>query len=135
MRAILCDNDIEGYFGFLVELLDGPELRELWQSLDLHAWRLRDVGLSAHAPDREIWEFCQGEECVLITGNRNREDEESLEQTIRDSATATSLPVLTIGSIDRFRRDADYREAVAWQLLEFLTEIDRYRGTGRQFLP
>jgi predicted nuclease of predicted toxin-antitoxin system len=135
MRAILSDHDIEGHFELLVKVLTSPELREVWDWLDLEAWRLRDVGLTEHSPDREIWEWCQREECVLITGNRNKENEESLEQTLRDSVTRTSLPVLTIGNLDRFRTEAQYREAVAWRLLDYLLDIDRYCGTGRQFLP
>jgi hypothetical protein len=135
MRAILSDHDIEGYFEILVGLLNGPDLGELWQSLHLDVLRLRDVGLADDSPDREIWTVCQAEQCVLITANRNLEDEDSLEQTLRDSVTENSLPVMTIASMDRFEEDPSYRVAVAWRLVECLMEMDRYRGTGRQFLP
>lgn len=135
MRAILSDHDIEGQFSALVDLLNGPELYELWHFLDLEALQLRDVGLADDTPDRVIWSVCQSEQCVLITANRNLDEEDSLEQTLRDSSTSTSLPVMTISSMKRFQEDPSYRSAVAWRLIEYLMDIERHRGAGRLFVP
>jgi hypothetical protein len=49
--------------------------------------------------------------------------------------TPHSLPVFTLANDQRVLRDRLYAEAVADRLIEFLFDIDSYRGTGRQYLP
>ena len=46
-----------------------------------------------------------------------------------------SLPVFTLANEQRVLRDRLYAEAVADRLLEFLFDIDSYRGTGRLYVP
>ena len=46
----------------------------------------------------------------------------------------TSLPVLTIGSLDRFS-DREYREQCAVRLVDILLDLENYRGVGRIFIP
>jgi hypothetical protein len=72
---------------------------------------------------------------ILITGNRNAKEPDSLEVTIQLRNTAESLPVLTLASVERIRRDRVYAEAVADKLLDYLFSIDDFRGAGRLFLP
>jgi hypothetical protein len=38
---------------------------------------------------------------ILITANRSMKGKDSLEQVMREENTPTSLPVITIGNIDR----------------------------------
>ena len=49
---------------------------------------------------------------ILLTSNRRRREEDSLEQTLREENTATSLPVLTIGNAERMI-ERRYRERCA----------------------
>jgi hypothetical protein len=72
---------------------------------------------------------------ILITGNRNAEGPDSLEVTLRMCNTAESLPVFTIADVDRVLNSKDYAERVVARLIDYLLEIDRYRGTGRLYLP
>ena len=71
---------------------------------------------------------------VLLTHNRNMKGDDSLEQTIREDNTPTSLPAVTIGRIDRIRERA-YRERCAVRLIEIGLDIENYLGTGRIFIP
>jgi hypothetical protein len=71
---------------------------------------------------------------LLLTVNRNMREPDSLEQTIREENTATSLPVITIGSPDRLD-EKSYREACAVRLVEIVLDLEDYRGTGRIYIP
>jgi hypothetical protein len=55
-----------------------------------------------YSSDRVVWQFAQTNQMILITANRNMKGDDSLEQTIREDNTPTSLPILTIGNPDRF---------------------------------
>ena len=93
-----------------------------------------DVGLAIDSSDREIWRFVQANQLILLTANRNMDDEDSLEQTIREENTATSLPVLTIGKVEHLEERV-YREQCAEKLLEIVLYLDNYLGTARMFIP
>ncbi len=71
---------------------------------------------------------------LLLTDNRSMKEQDSLEQTIREENTPTSLPVLTIGSVDRLDERV-YRERCVERLLEIGLNLDDYLGTGRIFIP
>ena len=71
---------------------------------------------------------------ILLTANRPMKGIDSLEQTIREENTSTSLPVLTIGTLDRFS-DRKYREQCAVCLVDILLDLENYRGVGRIFIP
>ena len=71
---------------------------------------------------------------ILLTSNRNMKDADSLEQTLREENTPASLPVLTIGNVDRLNTKM-YRERCAAQLLEVVVYWENYLGTGRKFIP
>jgi len=60
--------------------------------------------------------------------------EDSLERTIREENAPTSLPVLTIGRIERLR-ERSYREQCAVRLVEIGLEVEKYLGTGRIYIP
>jgi hypothetical protein len=62
------------------------------------------------------------------------QSEDSLEQVMREENTENSLPVITIGNLDRLS-EADYRERCAERLIEIVVDIDNYKGTGRLFIP
>src|SRR5262249_50300937 len=92
------------------------------------------AGLAIESSDREVWRFAQERGMLLLTDNRNMEDEDSLERTIRDQNIPTSLPVLTIGRLDRIS-DREYRERCALRLFEVALDLDQYLGRGRIYLP
>jgi len=131
MITLLADHDIEGH----ALLLWGTLAAEGW--LDLTPMRLVrfvEVGLSYSSSDREVWRFAQAQAMFLLTNNRNMESADSLEQTIRQENTPTSLPVITIGRIERMAERL-YREDCAAKLLEIVLYPANHLGVGRQLNP
>jgi len=131
MMTILADHNIEGD----AERLWGTLASRGW--LDLLSIRLvtfEEVGLSFESSDREVWRFAQANRMILLTENRNMKGQDSLEQTIREENTIVSLPVLTIGSLDRLK-EKTYRERCADRLVEVVIYLENYLGTGRNFIP
>jgi predicted nuclease of predicted toxin-antitoxin system len=131
MSTILIDHDIEGQ----AMLLWAQISSEGWPDLfSLRFVRFTDVGLPYASSDREVWRFAQQNDMILLTGNRNMKDEDSLEKTIRDENMPTSLPVLTVGNVDRMVQK-EYRDRCESRLLEIVLYLDNYRGAGRIFIP
>jgi len=97
----------------------------------------KDVGLSDDADDETVWQFCQKHKYLLITGNRRTVDGHiSLEITIRRLRQETSLPVLTIGNLDRTLHDRSYCEQCAQRLAEIVFDLEeKYLGVTRLYLP
>jgi hypothetical protein len=135
VRGILGDADSTGQFRALLTILRNEPFVEFWEWLEIDALELADVGLPPSAPDALVWQVCQAKQVVLITSNRNALGSESLEATIRTAGTASDLPVLTISDPKRMSHDRDYALAVAERVLDYLLEIDRFRGTGRLYVP
>jgi len=102
--------------------------------LDIPMLTFTDVGLSVDSSDRVVWRFAQEKQLILLTGNRNKDGVASLEQTIRDENTPDSLPVITIGIVDRLVERA-YRELCAERLVEIILNIENYLGAGRIYIP
>lgn len=131
MLTILVDHNIEGQAVLLWGTLSATGWLEL---LPLRLVTLAQVGLPYDSSDREIWRFAQDNGMILLTANRRMDGEDSLEQTIREENTVTSLPVLTIGNPERMV-ERTYRERCAIQLLEVGLDLDNYLGAGRVFIP
>lgn len=93
-----------------------------------------DVGLPINSSDRSVWRFAQEKQLILLTGNRNSEGEDSLEQTIRNENTPSSLPVVTVSMVSRMEERA-YREQCAERLVEIVLNIENYLGIGRVYIP
>ncbi len=131
MNTILVDQDIEGQ----VLILWGSLAAEGWLELcSLQLVTFARVGLPVDSSDRTVWRFAQTHGMMLLTHNRNMNDEDSLEHTIREENTPTSLPVITIGRVERLR-ERSYRERCVVRLVEIGLEIEQYLGTGRIFIP
>ncbi|MEZ4862339.1 MAG: hypothetical protein R3C14_13570 [Caldilineaceae bacterium] len=131
MITVLSDHDIEGK----VFLLWGTVAATGWlEMLPLRLVRFRDVDLPADSTDRTVWRFAQANGMILLTNNHNMEGVDSLEQTIREENTPTSLPVLTIGDFGRITERV-YREKCAARLVEIMVYLDDYLGVGRMFIP
>jgi len=127
----LSDHDIEGY----TQLLWGTLASVGWLELvNLEFTTFHEIGLPLDISDREVWRFAQTNNMILITNNRNMKDVDSLEQTLRDENRPNSLPVLTIGNLDRLAELA-YRERCADMLVEIGMDIEKHLGRGRIYIP
>ena len=131
MITILADHDLEGHAIRLWDTLVAEGWLELFP---IEVVMFADVGLAINSRDREVWRFAQVHQMVLLTNNRNLKGEDSLAQTLREENTLTSLPVLTIGSLDRLD-EREYRELCASRLVEIFLDLDNYLGTARIFIP
>lgn len=135
VTGVLADVNIEGHADYLMSLVRSAPWVDLWAELELSYTKFEDVGLSREASDAEIWQFCQQNGLVLLTNNRNDEGPDSLQAAIRARNTESSLPVLTIGDIERLRRSPHYAQSVAESFIDTLLRIETLRGTGRLYLP
>jgi hypothetical protein len=129
--TILLDHDLEGRVVFFE-----AALTETGWDRDLHIEfiRLRDLNLPEDSTDREIWLYAQRERLLLITNNRNRDDESSLQAVVETENKADSLPVLTISDQTRLSVP-EYRQQVVDKLAAIIIDLENYLGTGRIYLP
>lgn len=134
MPTIMADHDIEGQLKDLPQILLLPEWSGWWVEHGCKIETFSSLGLSENAPDSVVWQTCQAHQVVLVTRNRNDDDPDSLQATILHLNQADSLPVITISKPQEFRRRS-YAERAAVRLLEYLSEIDKFRGTGRLYIP
>ena len=131
MIRILVDHSIEGQATLLLRALESQG----WVDLGLlQVATFRDLSLPIDSSDREIWRFVQEHRMLLLTGNRNMTDEDSLQQTLRDENRPESIPVITIANVNRVR-ERNYREECANRLAEICSDVEIYLGTGRLFIP
>jgi hypothetical protein len=127
----MLDNDITGNRDLLEETVKSLG----WEEYQLvHFITLREYGLAESSDDREVWRCCQKDGMILLTGNRNKEDDSSLEQTLRDENTERALPVLTIGDTQRLG-ERGYRERCIYSLLDVILFLDNHLGTARLYIP
>lgn len=135
MTILLADADIQRH----VEVLFNRMQREPWigfcDFLDLRLVSFADAGLKTMDLDSVIWQWCQNQHAFLITNNRNDDGPDSLERTISQFNTRSSVPVFTVADAERLRTDREYSDRVIWALLEYLLAADELLGTGRLFLP
>ena len=135
MKGLLADAHAIGHVEYLVRVMQAAPWTEFWQDLGLTYFRFEDIGLSLRSTDLEIWQRCQAEQLILITDNRNNDSPASLESVIRLHNTPNSLPVFTIGDLDKLLTSRRYTERVVAMLYDYLLRIDSVRGTGRLYLP
>ena len=135
MKGIIADVNIQGHVDLLVKFMQSEPWKQFWDDLHLQYVHFSDVGLIPASPDSQVWDKCQQEGLVLITDNRNQNDADSLESTIRLHNTPASLPVVTIANVPSLRQSSDYAQRVIEKLLDFLTRMATLRGTGRLYVP
>ena len=135
MPGMVADVNVEGHLQVLVLLLREESRRAFWAHLNFRTPSFHDLGLPPISSDRAVCQKCQQEQLVLITANRNDDGRDSLEATIRVLNTKESLPVITLANPDRILSDRHYAERTADQLLEYLIDLEKYRGTGRLYVP
>lgn len=135
MPGLMGDNDIQGQFEDLLSLFLSDTWREVWDSLNLTIETFESLGLSRDVSDLVLWQTCQNRQVVLVTGNRNGEGPDSLEAVLQKWHDPRRLPVFTLAQPKRVRRSKAYAERVAERLLDYLLDLDNYRGVGRLYLP
>lgn len=135
MKGILADVNAIGPIEYLVKRMQAEPWTEFWQELGLVLRRFSDVGLAANSSDLDIWRRCQEEQLIFITDNRNDDGPDSLEASLRQHNTVSSLPVFTIANLSRFRHERSYADRVLEMLYDYLLRIDAVRGVGRLYLP
>jgi hypothetical protein len=135
VTGILPDNNCKGHFQALAYVLQGETWAELWGSLNLTVQSFAGIGLTPDAADDVLWQACQKAQVILVTSNRNQRGPDSLETTIRALNGPDKLPVFTLSNAERIVHDRAYAEKVAERLLDYLLFIDKYKGTGRIYLP
>ena len=74
--------------------------------------------------DRILWQLAQENQMILLSANRNMKGEDSLEQVLREDNTPNSLPVVTIGNLDRFSREPGDRSRCADRIIEILLDLE-----------
>ena len=72
MPAIMADHDIEGQVRALLRLLTSAAWYEIWHGLAMRVESFTSLGLPENTPDAALWQFCQTQQIILITGNRNK---------------------------------------------------------------
>jgi hypothetical protein len=92
------------------------------------------VKLPINSSDRQVWRFAQENQMILLTANRSMKEKDSLEQVVREEMLPTSLPVVTIGNVERIV-ERDYREQCVDRLLEIVIYLENYLGVSRLFIP
>ena len=135
MPGLMADNDVEGQFRRLIDILMNGTWADTWSRLNVSLETFETLGLAREASDRVIWQTCQRHGVILFTGNRNQEGPDSLEAAIRTLNALDSLPVITLSSPERFSREKDYQDRVAAKLMEYLVYLDDHRGAGRLYVP
>lgn len=131
MLTVLVDHNIEGQATLLWQTI----LTEKWtELLPMQFVTFSEVNLPIDSNDRQVWRFAQANRMLLLTDNRSLNDTDSLEQTLREENTPTSLPVLTIGNKRRVGERL-YREQCANRLVDIGLDLANYLGQRRIFIP
>ena len=129
--TFLVDYNLDGYALVFLGILTKLGWLEF---LSIRFVTFKEVGLSMESSDRLVWCYAQENKMMVLTANRNRSGEDSLEQVMREKNTADSLPILTIGDLTRLD-EFDYRERCVERLVEIVLDIENYLGAGRLFIP
>jgi hypothetical protein len=131
----MADHDVEGHLEIFAVIWESDEWLDIWRPLGCRMDSFKGRGLATNMPDSELWRFCQENQIVLVTGNRNKEGDDSLEATMQRENTPQSLPVLTIADPKRVTLDRAYAESGAVRVLDYLLDLERFRGAMRLYVP
>lgn len=129
---VLVDHNLRGHSVVLAGSLAANGWLEL---ISIRFVLFEEVGLEVNSDDRVVWRCPQANEMILLTANRSMKGKDSLEQVMREENTPTSLPVITIGNIDRLLAEPEYRDRCVNRLVDVMVDIEDYRGARRIFIP
>ena len=89
----LIDPNIEGCARILLGKIASQGGLEL---IPIRFIAFKDIKLLILSNDRKVWHVAQANQMIVLTANRNMEDEDSLEQVLCEENTLESFPVITI---------------------------------------
>jgi hypothetical protein len=137
MPGLLADVNVQGHLPYLKQLIDGLGLSEILAEYQITLVTFPELGLDPRMNDRDLWAYCQANEFVLFTENRNHDNDNSLSATIQDSWREGHLPVLTLANKGKFENSASYAANVAEDVAEqlFINFAERIRNQPRIFVP
>ncbi len=138
MRGLLADVNVQGHLPYLIHLLEARDLRGVLESLELRLVTFPDIGLDRRIDDRTLWRYCQDEQWVLFTEDRNDDGPDSLKRTLDDSWVDGHLPVLTLSNKGRFENNRIYADRVADDVATALFGISSegsFRDRPRIYIP
>jgi len=128
----LVDHNLRGH----AVLLSGSLLSSGWLDwVFIRFITFDEMGLPIYSDDQVVWQLAQSNQMILLTANRSRKGENSLEQVMGEEITSTSLPMITIGDADRLLNDSEYRQRCAIRPVEIVLDINTYMGVSRLFIP
>jgi hypothetical protein len=110
--TLLVDANMDGHAQLLDMRLRTETWRELRDHLDIRFLNFEQAGLDRNAKDNQVWALCQEKGYYLLTANRNRKSDDSLEATIQREGTADSLPAFTFSDADRMYRSAAHLDEI-----------------------
>jgi predicted nuclease of predicted toxin-antitoxin system len=128
----LIDHNLRGHAVVLLGSLTASGWLDL---ISIRFVLFEEVELPIDSDDRVVWRFAQANQMILLTANRSMKGKNSLEQVMREENIPTSLPVVTIGNIDRLLAEPDYRERCVNCLVNIVLDIEDFRGAMRIFIP
>jgi len=126
---VLVDHNIEGYAVMMAGVLGNDGWLEM---IPISFVMFAEVSWAFNSSERIVWRLAQENQMILLTANRSREGEDSLEETIRNENTPTSLPVLTIGSVDRLA-ESEYRKKCSLCLFDGILNLENFLGVSPIF--
>ena len=138
MRGLLADVNVQGHVRYLRQQLETLGLWVFLADLNLELATFPDLSLPQNLDDRSLWNYCQQQDWVLFTENRNDDGPDSLHVTLADSWQAGHLPVLTLANKGKFYHSRKYAEQVASAVAEVLFGIavdGQYRDQPRIYVP
>ena len=136
--GLLVEVHLQGHCKYLEEhVLPALGVLPVLAELGLRFVTFKDLGIPRDIKDRDLWTLSQDQGWVLFTEDRNKQDPDSLEQTLRDSWTPGDFPVLTLASKSRLEHDRAYAEEVGNDLATFLFNIacGKFHDQPRLWVP
>ncbi|MCU0534811.1 MAG: ACP S-malonyltransferase [Hydrococcus sp. Prado102] len=103
MIFLIDHNNIEGQSKRLWETIRDEGWLEL---VDIRFTTFEEVQLAIDSSDLVVWRFAQENKMLVLTANRKMKGENSLEKTIRNENRVDSLPVITIGNVNKINERA-----------------------------
>jgi hypothetical protein len=138
LPGLLADVNLQGYLAYIERLLQELDLLGLLnRDLGLELVSFADLDLDRTLEDRSLWLFCQQNRWILLTDNRNRENENSLQATMDQLWHAGMLPVITLANKDTFEKNAEYAARTAEEIAEvlFLAFHEHILDSSRIYVP
>ena len=71
MRFLLADQNCEGHFETILQLLQSDRWRDIWGAIDVGVQTFDGLGLPRDVNDAVLWQTCQQNDVILVTANRN----------------------------------------------------------------